>query len=73
MKYYRVKPQYDNKPRYKYKRADLIPRKPAGILFSGQLFTVKEFEKLANDPSQFDVVEINKNKTHKILGARFEA
>ena len=85
MKYYRVKPQYDN---YKLSRS-------FEILVGTELFTVKEWEKAcvkwANRNTlhrgknkavtpvmkqafscMFDVVEIPKNKTYWFFGARFE-
>lgn len=85
MKYYRVKPQYDN-----YKLS-----KSFEILVGKELFTVKEWEKacikwanrntLRRGESKtvtpavkqafsrmFDIVEIPKNKTYWFFGARFE-
>lgn len=70
MKYYRVKPQYDNKTRYKYSyHGQGVPN---GILVSNELYTPKEFEKLAMCPAWFDIVEIPKNKIYWFFGARFE-
>lgn len=85
MKYYRVKPQYDN---YKLSRS-------FEILVETELFTVKEWEKAcikwanrntlnrgenkAVTPAvkqafsrMFDMVEVSKNKTYWLFGARFE-
>ena len=85
MKYYRVKPQYDN---CKLSRS-------FEILVSTELFTVKEWEKAcikwANRNAlhrgenktvtpaikqafsrMFDIVEVPKNKTYWFFGARFE-
>jgi hypothetical protein len=85
MKYYRVKPQYDN---YKLSRS-------FEILVGTELFTAKEWEKAcikwANRNTlhrgenktvtpaikqafsrMFDIVEVSKNKTYWFFGARFE-
>lgn len=85
MKYYRVKPQYDN---YKLSRS-------FEILVGTELFTVKEWEKAcikwanrntlrrgenkAVTPAvkqafsrMFDIVEVSKNKTYWFFGTRFE-
>ena len=85
MKYYRVKPQYDN---CKLSRS-------YEILVGTELFTEKEWEKAcvkwanrnnlrrgvnnAVTPAvkqefsrMFDIVEVSKNKTYWFFGARFE-
>lgn len=84
MKYYRVKPEFDN-----YKMS-----KNWDIFVGNELFTEKEFEKvkikyanrnnikhfikpisIADEKSlmlRFDIVEIPKNKTYWMFGARFE-
>ena len=69
MKYYRVKPQYDNKTRYIWnnKRQGVAD----SILIANELYTPKEFEKLANCPACFDAVEISKKRTYFSFGARF--
>ena len=69
MKYYRVKPEYDNKTRYKWnnKRQGV----PHSILIANELYTPKEFEKLANCPAWFDTVEISRKRTYFSFGARF--
>ena len=69
MKYYRVKPQYDNKTRYKWnnKKQGVSD----GILVANELYTPSEFRKIANCPAWFDVVQIPKNKIYWFFGARF--
>ena len=85
MKYYRVKPQYDN---CKLSRS-------FEILVGMELFTVKEWEKACNKwanrntlrrgenkavtpavkqafSRMFDIVEVSKNRTYRFFGARFE-
>ena len=71
MKYYRVKPQYDNKTRYTWNNHHQGVSN--GILVANELYTPKEFEKLANCPEWFEVVEISKRSTYWFFGARFES
>lgn len=70
MTYYRVKPQYDNKTRYKYSYHG--QGVPDGIIIGNELYTPKEFEKLAMCPAWFDIVEIPKSRIYFFFGARFE-
>ena len=72
MLYYRVKPEYDNKKRYRWNNhgqgvAD------GSILVASELYTPGEFRKIANCPAWFDKIQINKNKTYFFFGARFES
>lgn len=69
MQYYKVKPQYDNKTRYKWNNHR--QGVPDGILIANELYTPKEFEKLANCSAWFDTVEISKKCTYFFFGARF--
>lgn len=71
MKYYRVKPQYDNKVRYKWNNHR--QGVPDSILIANELYTPKEFERLANCPAWFELVEIPKSKIYFYFGARFAA
>ena len=70
MKYYRVKPQYDNKTRYTWNnRRQGVPN---GIIVGNELYTPCEFEKLAMCPEWFEAVEISKRDIYTFFGARFE-
>ena len=69
MTYYKVKPQYDNKTRYTWNNHK--QGVPNGILIANELYTPKEFEKLANCPEWFDIVEISKRSVYWFFGARF--
>lgn len=69
MKYYKVKPEYDNKTRYKYSYHG--QGVPDGIIIADELYTPKEFEKLAMCPAWFELVEISKRKIYFFFGARF--
>jgi hypothetical protein len=70
MLYYRVKPQYGDKTRYTWNNhRQGIPNR---YLVANELYTPCEFKKLANCPSWFEKVEIQKTKTFRFFGARFE-
>ena len=71
MKYYKVKPEYDN----------VIVSKKNDILIANELYTVKELRKLekklegkarAKFYLMFDPVEISKRQIYWFFGARFE-
>jgi hypothetical protein len=70
MLYYRVKPEYDNKPRYKKNsRGKLVMD---SILVANELYTLKEFEKLERVCLDwFEKVNIKKTDTYFFFGARF--
>lgn len=70
MKYYRVKPEYDNVTRYKLNWCGACV--PDSILVGNELYTLVERSKIANRQQMFDVVNIPKNKTFFSFGARFE-
>lgn len=70
MKYYRVKPQYDNKTRYTWNNHH--QGIPNGIIVGNELYTPCEFKKLAMRPAWFEVVEISKREVYPFFGARFE-
>lgn len=69
MTYYRVKPEYDNKTRYVWRRGQGVPD---SILVANELYTKKEFEKIANYHGYFEKVEIKKTNTYFCFGCRFE-
>lgn len=71
MKYYKVKPEYDNKTRYTWNNKKQGVSN--GILIANELYTPAEFRKIANCPAWFDVVEIPKSKIYWFFGARFAA
>lgn len=68
MKYYRIKPEYDN--------ARLLKRTFDGILISNELYTVKEWEKLVLkyrvSEAVCDIVNISPKETYWLFGARFQ-
>lgn len=77
MRYYRVKPQYDNKRLCAINRGKYV--NCGDILIARELYTVKEWEKIVKShvfgcsPADcVEVVEIPKNKIYWFFGARFE-
>ena len=76
MKYYRVKPEYDNKRLLKFHRGGGLEFD--GILVGKELYTVKEWVKLCNTHLMGDLlnaveeVEIKKSRVYWFFGARFE-
>ena len=71
MTYYRVKPEFDNRARYKFVGHSNQKIRADGILIGGELYTGRERERIANADKFFDAVEIPKNKTYWFFGARF--
>ena len=70
MKYYRIKPEYDN--------ARLLNRAKRtfdGILIGNELYTVKEWEKLVLkyrvSEAVCDIVNVKPRETYWFFGARF--
>lgn len=70
MKYYRVKPEFDNVRRYKLTARGVCV--PDSVLIGNELYTEIEHSKIANRKQMFDIVNIPKNKTFFSFGARFE-
>lgn len=60
MKYYKVKPEYDNK-----RRSD------NNIYIANELYTEKEVEKYHINKNYCDIVNISKNETYFFFGVRF--
>ena len=71
MKYYRVKPQYDNQTRWTWNNHHQGVSN--GIIVANELYTPREFEKLAMYHGWFEVVEISKGDIYTCFGARFES
>lgn len=69
MIYYKVKPEYDNKTRYKYDNNH--NGVPDSFLIANELYTSTEFQKITNCSAWFDTIEVPKNKTYFFFGARF--
>lgn len=68
MKYYRVKPEYDNYTKYVWRYNQGVSD---GILIADELYTPTEYKKLANYHGYFEEVEISKKKIYWFFGARF--
>ena len=75
MRYYRVKPEYDQKQRIKNHKYR-IKRKPDGIFVANELYTAGELDKfyltLEEEKKMFEPVVIPKNKVYWFSGCRFE-
>ena len=78
MKYYKVKPMFDNVAKIKATAAGKVYH-TGDIYIQNELYTEKEVEKMKNNfllpasiEKMFDVVTINKNNTFFCFGARFE-
>lgn len=61
MKYYKVKKEYDN-----------TRKNNKDIYIANELYTQKEVDRERLNTSYMDTVEINKNRTYFLFGARFE-
>lgn len=74
MRYYRVKPEYDQKRRIKNHKYR-VNRKPDGIYVANELYTAGELDKfyltLEEENECFEAVEIPKNKVYWCFGCRF--
>lgn len=70
MKYYRVKEEYDNAPRY-YERSDHSLRRD-GILVGNELYTERERAKIMNGSWMFEEVTVSSRNTYHFFGARFQ-
>lgn len=73
MRYYRVKPEYDQKQRIKNHKYS-IKRKPDGIFVANELYTAGELDKFYLTKAQdnwFEPVDIPKNKVYWFFGCRF--
>lgn len=73
MLYYRVKPEYDNKPRLKWsnrKRAYI----PDSVWVGGELYTKSALmrNRYEATPEMFEEVRIKQTETYDFFGARFE-
>lgn len=69
MIYYRVKPEYDNAPRFKERPNHQL--RQDGILVGNELYTERERAKIMNGDWMFDTVEVPKSRVYFFFGARF--
>lgn len=70
MLYFRVKPDMDQRARYKYIAAGQKVKQD-GILIANELYTPAERAKIANADKFFERVEISKKSVYWFFGARF--
>lgn len=69
MIYYRVKPEHDNKPLFKFHRGGGL--EIVGFMIQNELYTANETKKYCGLISCCERVEIPKNKIYFFFGARF--
>lgn len=69
MTYFRVKPQYDNAPRYIINHRGQRTRD--GILIGNELLTACERSKISCTDAAFERVNVSKKRTYFFFGARF--
>ena len=76
MNYYRVKAEYDQKPRIKNHKLK-IKRVQDGVFVANELYTAGELDKfyipLEKEYEMFEHVIIPRNKVYWSFGCRFEA
>lgn len=70
MLYFRVKPDMDNRPLYKFVGSTNKVKRD-GILVANELYTPAERAKIANADKFFERVEISKKSVYRFFGARF--
>lgn len=77
MKYWKVKPTFDNKSLCVIKHGHYV--NAGDILIANELYTIKEYQKLVDTRffgfapySAVELVEIPKNRVYWFFGARFE-
>jgi hypothetical protein len=69
MKYYKVLPEYDQKPRLKFKRGGGL--EIDGIYIQNELYTQRELLKYLDYSNYVVPVNIPKSKVYFMFGARF--
>lgn len=69
MIYYKVKPEYDQKTRFKFHRGGGL--EIDGIYIKNELYTAREIKKYLGATSYCECVEIPKSKIYFFFGARF--
>jgi len=69
MKYYKVKPEHDNKRRWKFHKGGGL--EIDGVMLGNELYTPKEVNKYLGLAACCEVVEIPKSKIYFSFGARY--
>jgi hypothetical protein len=69
MTYYRVKPEHDNKTRFKFHKGGGL--EIDGIYIKNELYTAKELSKYLGAAAYCEQLEIPKSKVYFFFGARF--
>lgn len=71
MKYYKVKPEFDNTNRYRFHKGGGL--EIDGIYIANELYTANELKKYLDHANKVEPVEIPKSKIYFFFGARFAA
>lgn len=76
MLYYKVKPEYDNRPKINRKQYFSCYKYKSDIWIKNELYTYTELQKMKNkgiiiDYNMFDIIQVPKNKVYFCFGARF--
>lgn len=69
MLYYKVKPEHDQKTRFRFHRGGGL--EIDGIFIQNELYTARELKKYLGAVQICDIVEIPKSKIYWLFGARF--
>lgn len=70
MKYFKIKPQFDNKPRYTLNKHGFATH--AGIFVGNELYTEHELKKYVRfNPEWLEPVNVSRKQTYIMFGARF--
>lgn len=69
MKYYRVRPEYDQRTRYTWNNHHQGVSN--GVVLANELYTPREFDRLAMCPAWFEEVNVSKRNIYWSFGARF--
>lgn len=69
MIYYKVKPEHDNKPLFKFRRGGGL--EIVGFMIQNELYTANEAKKHCGLIACCECVEIPKSKIYFFFGARF--
>lgn len=69
MLYYKVKPEYDSKPRFKFRRGGGL--NIDGIFVANELYTAKEIARYLGGIAACEPIEVSKKAIYFFFGARF--
>ena len=71
MKYYKVKPEFDQRDKIVFIGTNNTKTKLDGILIGNELYTPRERERIALSDKFFEIVNVPKNHSYWFFGARY--